>query len=406
MAKEMQVSAQLQEVLLAKEANVGIIFGQYLLPEQVFKDIFKEWYFQKGEDFKNQLDSQIITPINKMIEPSSRYSNSKGKNVSVIKKLEEYNAKKIYDAWEKLTKDFFGNDGVDIIAVTNFGGGKNTETYNWSAIIPESDVMTRRGIDITKTKGEELKNKTQDFLGAAAAAQVDATLNEHYGDLLKSLNIYKMSHNAAQELHVLFWLRKSKLINEVQHFTGKSYNQAIYDTQKNADGKKIDAFMNHIGNYHVQLFDLMKYGRINADNLINANFTIPAPNESSSFVNYFQNKINESQVWMLDSLNSASWLTGGDVVVVNDNYKVIYNIQLKSSYAQRGKMFELALKALKDLAEDLYKAMDFSEKSVDHVAEIMFNSLKTSTTSDIQKMSNDMAESIKNIIRDNLGLKK
>lgn len=109
---------------------------------------------------------------------------------------------------------------------------------------------------------------------------------------------------------------------------------------------------------------------------------------------------------MLDSLNSASWLTGGDVVVVNDNYKVIYNIQLKSSYAQRGKMFELALKALKDLAEDLYKAMDFSEKSVDHVAEIMFNSLKTSTTSDIQKMSNDMAESIKNIIRDNLGLKK
>ena len=42
MAKEMQVSAQLQEVLLAKEANVGIIFGQYLLPEQVFKDIFKE----------------------------------------------------------------------------------------------------------------------------------------------------------------------------------------------------------------------------------------------------------------------------------------------------------------------------------------------------------------------------
>jgi hypothetical protein len=48
-----------------------------------------------------------------------------------------------------------------------------------------------------------------------------------------------------------------------EHFTGRTYNNIIYSSQRNPEGKRLDAFMNHIGQQHQQLFALLKNGTIN-----------------------------------------------------------------------------------------------------------------------------------------------
>ena len=49
-------------------------------------------------------------------------------------RTDKYNAKLIYEKWEKIQKDYFGNDAVTLIAITKF----DDKQLSWSNNVEES----------------------------------------------------------------------------------------------------------------------------------------------------------------------------------------------------------------------------------------------------------------------------
>ena len=190
--------------------------------------------------------------------------------------------------------------------------------------------------------------------------------------------------------------RKSKLNRP--GFTGSTYNKIIFGGQSNAAGKQLDAYMNHIGNYHQQVFGLMTKGMVDAQSIASIN-----TNMTEDFSSMFATKRDETQNWLLDSLNTASWLTGGDIVVVNDTGAVIYNIQLKTT--GKGKTFEVATTALAKFAKDMLNLID-QDSSPDELAALMFRQLKTTSANEIDNTEKFFEDKAYEFVEENLGLKK
>ena len=371
----------------------GIIFGGYLLSEEQFTPIFKEWYLQRKQEFKTALQVQILDVIDRMVYQSSYISRSTGAIKSKVAKIKgQYDAKALYMAWENLTTEYFGNGSVSIIAGAKFG----EKEYKWTKIIDEKKVVNDKGIYIQKKGLAELEEKMKDMNGIYAAAELQDLINSHFDNLVNALSTYNLSKEDAISLHQLMAYRKSKLNRP--GFTGSTYNKIIFGGQSNAAGKQLDAYMNHIGNYHQQVFGLMTKGMIDAQSIasINANMT-------EDFSSMFATKRNETQNWLLDSLNTASWLTGGDIVVVNDTGAVIYNIQLKTT--GKGKTFEVATTTLAKFAKDMLNLID-QDSSPDKLAALMFRQLKTTSANEIDNTEKFFKDKAYEFVEENLGLKK
>lgn len=372
----------------------GILFGGYLLPEELFIPIFEEWYSQRKNEFKVALQTEIIDVIEQMIKTGTRVSKSTGALKSTtIKIKDKYNAKVIYETWERISKEYFGNGAVSIIAGTKFEG----ENYKWTNIIEETRLVNEKGINVRKAGLQKLQEEMADMETLFAAAELQDLINDHFDNLVKALDTYHLTHEDAVAMHELLGYRKSKLNRP--GFTNSTYNKIIYGGQSNAAGKQLDAYMNHMGNYHQELFGLMSGQLADANSLANAANTF-----HDDFYNMFATKRDETQVWLLDSLNSASWLTGGDIIVVSKSGAVIYNIQLKTT--GRGKMFEVASSSLLSFAKEMINLIDMGEASPKELAEYMFKTLKTSSANDIDITNSFIEEKGYQIAEQNLGIKK
>lgn len=371
-------------------ATNGIVFGGYLLPEEDFLVIFKEWYAQRKNEFKIALQTQIIQPIEQMTYMDSRI-NSMGQSVPVRRKIKgQYDAAKLYAAWENITGEFFGNGTVDIIAATHFEG----ETLTWTNILKESEVVNQSGINIKK-RGFKLLQEKMNGMGAVYAAQdVQDFLNYHYQDLLKTLGNYTLDIDEARAMHQLLAARRSALNNADFHFTGSTYEKIIFSSQKNAEGKRLDAFMNHVGKYNSSLFAIMGAGRATGGLLQTIKL-----NEHGGFSGIFANT-GEVQPWLLDSLNTASWLSGGDIIVTDDKGAVVYNIQLKST--GKGKVFDLVVSSLLTFSKEMVAMIDSEDQT--NLARLMYSQLKTSSANNIAKTEDFIENGVYRMVKRNLGL--
>lgn len=373
----------------------GILFGGYLLPEELFIPIFEEWYGQRKVEFKRALQVEIIDVLETMIKTGTRVSKSTGALKSTtIKIKDKYDASVIYNTWERISREYFGNGSVDLIAATKFKGSEN---YSWTNRIEESQMVNQKGINVRKTELQKLQEEMGDLQTVFAAAELQDLINGHFDNLVKALNTYHLTHDDAVAMHELLGYRKSKLNRP--GFTNSTYNKIIYGGQSNAAGKQLDAYMNHMGNYHQELFALMSGQLADANSLANAASTF-----HDDFSDMFANKRDEVQVWLLDSLNSASWLTGGDIIVVGKSGAVIYNIQLKTT--GRGKTFEVASSALLSFAKEMVRLIDSQEATPKELAEYMFKTLKTSSANDINITEDFIESQSYRMVEENLKLNK
>ena len=349
----------------------GIIFGDYLLSKDDFIPLFEQFYEEKGQDFIQDL-RLLKEKIDNMIEQNYTPSAS---NPNVLKlrthRTAEYNAKLVYEEWERIQKDYFGNSAVTLIAITSFDG----EQMTWSKNIQESELMTPGGINITAAQFESIFKTAA---AAAAAEEIQQFLRIHYKQMCTQLTSYTLNTAEAASLHKIIPKKSALYVNRLEHFTGRTYGDIIFSTQGNAEGKQLDAFMNHIGQYNRELFSLMSAGVANNSTLEK----VKSFDTHNQFKQIFQNP-SIVQPWLLASLNSASWLTGGDVVVVDDTGKVIYNIQIKSTMS--GKNFELALNRLSSLITRIIEKTEAARFKPKQLATIIYNSLKTSSTNEIAK---------------------
>lgn len=138
----------------------------------------------------------------------------------------------------------------------------------------------------------------------------------------------------------------------------------------------------------------MGVNRTTANELENLNL-----DDHNGFGTIFTNT-DEVQPWLVDSLNNASWLSGGDVIVVNDKGAVIYNIQLKST--GKGKTFDLAASFLLTFAKKMAALID--ENDPKQLARLMFDNLKTSTANEFQRTEEFFESEAFKMVQKTLGL--
>lgn len=159
--------------------------------------------------------------------------------------------------------------------------------------------------------------------------------------------------------------------------------------------------MNHVGQYHSELFNLLKGGHVSGEQLS----TVHLKYFDDDFKDYFANSPAQAQKWLLDSLNTTSWLTGGDIVVTDNKGKVIYNIQLKTTAAKYGKTFGVATSALVSFIQELINLID-QDSNVNTIAEYMFDKLKTEAANGLTTQETKLSDVILNEIYENLRIKK
>lgn len=370
--------------------NRGVIFGDYFLNYELFEPIFVEWYSQKRDDFKNALETEVIAPIEQMtvIENNKVVS----KHGAAVRKA-DYDAAKIYNAWERLSQEYFGNSPVTLLIGAKF----NSSKYQWTNTINESDVINQKGIAVRKKALENLKDAADNIKSIYAAADVQDIINRHIDNMMQQLNGYELSTPEALAMHQLLEARRSALNNASFHFTGATYNQIIFGSQQNAEGKQLDAFMNHMGNYHAEIFNLLSSKMVSGTDLMNST----VQDIEDDFPGIFSNT-DEVQPWLLDSLNSASWLTGGDIIVLNSKGSVIYNIQLKTT--KRGKTFEVATSSLYKFAIEMRNLMD-EDATPEELAKLMFERLATTAANQGPAIEKFYTEEVYKDIEKNLNMR-
>lgn len=370
--------------------NRGVIFGDYFLNYELFEPIFVEWYSQKRDDFKNALETEVIAPIEQMtvIENNKVVS----KHGAAVRKA-DYDAAKIYNAWERLSQEYFGNSPVTLLIGAKF----NSSKYQWTNTINESDVINQKGIAVRKKTLENLKDAADNIKSIYAAADVQDIINRHIDNMMQQLNGYELSTPEALAMHQLLEARRSALNNASFHFTGATYNQIIFGLQQNAEGKQLDAFMNHMGNYHAEIFNLLSSKMVSGTDLMNST----VQDIEDDFPGIFSNT-DEVQPWLLDSLNSASWLTGGDIIVLNSKGSVIYNIQLKTT--KRGKTFEVATSSLYKFAIKMRNLMD-EDATPEELAKLMFERLATTAANQGPAIEKFYTEEVYKDIEKNLNMR-
>lgn len=372
----------------------GIIFGGYLLSKEDFIPLFEQWYQQKGEQFIEQLrilESEIRMMIVREMSPSA--SNP---NVSKLRthRTAEYNAAYVYQKWEAIQKEYFGNGAVTLIAITQFDG----EQMTWSQNVDESQFMTASGINVSAAQFQKVARDTMNAASTLAAAEeVQNFLRLHYAQLCTQLTSYKINVDEAAALHRRIPKKSALYANRHEHFTGRSYEDIIFASQGNAEGKRLDAFMNHIGQYNKQIFSLMESGVANKESLQRINNF----DTHGAFKEIFSSP-GIVQPWLLASLNTTSWLTGGDVIVVDDNGAIIYNIQIKSTLG--GKNFELALNRLLSLLTRMIRKTESSRFQPKQLALMMYNSLKTTSANNILRTENFIESKAYDMVLKNLKL--
>lgn len=370
--------------------NRGVIFGDYFLNYELFEPIFVEWYSQKRDDFKNALETEVIAPIEQMtvIENNKVVS----KHGAAVRKA-DYDAAKIYNAWERLSQEYFGNSPVTLLIGAKF----NSSKYQWTNTINESDIINQKGIAVRKKALENLKDAADNIKSIYAAADVQDIINRHIDNMMQQLNGYELSTSEALAMHQLLEARRSALNNASFHFTGATYNQIIFGSQQNAEGKQLDAFMNHMGNYHAEIFNLLSSKMVSGTDLMNST----VQDIEDDFPGIFSNT-DEVQPWLLDSLNSASWLTGGDIIVLNSKGSVIYNIQLKTT--KRGKTFEVATSSLYKFAIEMRNLMD-EDATPEELAKLMFERLATTAANQGPTIEKFYTEEVYKDIEKNLNMR-
>lgn len=371
----------------------GIIFGGYLLSEEQFIPVFTTWYQERKVEFREALQTQIIDVIKRMVEIDEE-GKVVNKNGTAVKIKGQYDAKVIYTAWEKLTKEYFGNGTISIIAGAKFG----SKNYQWTKILDESQVVNSKGIAVRSKGLKALEKQMKDIDTIYAAAEVQDIINNHFDNFVRALDSHELTEEDVTDLRQLLADRKSKL-NKLDFTTKSTYNNIFFASQQNAEGKRLDAYMNHVGNYHKSLFAAMTVGMADArslNNLVN--------DVTDDFGTMFDNNRSEVQSWLLDSLNSAAWFTGGDIVVVGDTGQVIYNIQLKTT--GKGKTYEVATSSLLNFAIKMRDLIDNEEAQPEELARVMYNRLKTTSANEISNTEKFFEEGAYNYVEENLKLPK
>lgn len=375
-------------------ANEGIIFGDYFLDEKTFVSLFKDYY----ENKKNEIDAII-------------------NNILVVLKEEEYVTiemvedksvdKNFIKLWEQFQKQVLLNQETILDLLVIYRDDSRGENIEFSNIVKQKEVEKKGdkyyGIS-TANEIVKIKRRTK------KAQQVEQFLRLHLSGFLKQLEGPPLNRSQARNLrskHDELIKSKKNFVQqgyflddekEREHFTGKSWNELAYgDLEEN---KKLaqahEAFLNHLAQYESYIFNYLKDKGISTDNL---DTVIKFQNEKETV--FLQHGVASRSVGTLPELlftqqNPIPWYAGGDIIIVDEQRRVIYNIQLKTTTKKKLTFFTEAIAKLRTFLKNFTKEDDPEKK-----AKRLFQNFKNTIAGEIkQEISNEASKTIDDIMKD------
>lgn len=331
----------------------GAMIGGTILPEQEFKEVLLQAL--QNEEYEKRIISLISLAVR-------RFNNK------------DYDG--AYEAIEDIEVKLFQNPPTSLMVITNLSSP--TGDYQWVWNKSEKRTLKDKGaIDFTKA-----------MRGSIIQKKITKALSKHLQNMIKMVESQKMTNEDYDMLfnsgNYRFGGKSAKsdigerAVKESQN--GKTLAYIFYgdmDTP-HRQGKIADAFLNHLGNMHHNLF---------SDFSFQPNFTFSKSVLEEEGSNFYQ--------LLLDSRNNTGWWTGGDLILLSDN-EIIANIQLKTiQQEQQTNVGEISSDKIFDLISDLKDFTEFKDGryqiyNKEVFVEKFYNAFKTSGI--IQKVEDKIME--------------
>lgn len=241
---------------------------------------------------------------------------------------------------------------------------------------------------------------------------------EHYQKLLAIVENQTLTKLEAREAHLQQYYSINSFNNKIKEyktsiqklankrlqkmkeraresFTNRTFKEVIYQNMEGQQykGKVWDAFMNHIGNYHKEIITALATPKIIPELMI----TFFNNRNNYEYSVYEEEKPIPFVRLLYQSLNSTPWFASGDIVIIGEDGRVLYNIQLKTTSRVEGG-FKIStillinfLKELESLANDRVA-----------FAELLYENLKTESSNDFYRAENELDQSLENFVKKNL----
>lgn len=305
---------------------------------------------------------------------------------NILSLIKEGNIHTVFIAWDNFQEQYLKNNNVELLSILNFYGKDYSQEWRFDA--KESDVITPEGKISLKTAVED----------SAKEVYYSKILGQHlfnlYNSVQKDIVKYK-----EETLEALNYSKQSKSIkehlNEIKYGDKNyTYKNLIYG-QKSAEfmwrGKVADAFVNHLGKHHPEIFINRNTAFTSLADKINLNKTVQMEEDSVSFGFLHL---------LIDSLNNTGWWTGGDLIITDSSGKVIANIQLKTS---KGGGDWIGNIKTAQLEKAIIKVVNDIESNSKTIADSFYDMLKTSTVS--EQLGDATIETAYNMVIKTLGIK-
>lgn len=377
---------------MGSASTSGIIFADlFVNSKEMFINYFTEYYNQH----KGEIDAAIME-LSFCLESITS------------KKLTVEGAQKFQETWNKFQKVVLHNSNPLQLMVgyrDASAGGKNVQ---FSALINQDSATIDNMID---TGSQAVRDAMALARQIEKAQTIEDVLKHHLNGYIDQLYYHHLNHNEVATLATTNlnyvpdrWKKKYHLTDIL---TGQNWQDIYYSNYYTGQGlgQAYDAFMNHVGNHHKELF-----------NYLNTNgvfHTGDVPRVSSSVYGEEMGVAGNFPRLLSDSLNHTGWYTGGDIVIVDPKtMSVIYNIQLKTTQNTRrdekGNIkyptkFEIAISNLKKIingkdASGKGDLTPLSQLSPREKAERLFEEFKTSI-SNWGEFDNAIDNTINNIYK-------
>lgn len=340
----------------------GIIFADlFITNKNLFIDFFTSYY----SDYQVQINAAIAR-LNAVL---TKYNTQTVTMASAT----EFEA-----AWHEFqTTVLMNNQNLQLLVAYRGQSGLNAQ---FSQILDQNQIMGVKKTSYGMMYGIDAGNQlVRDSIKHLQASKVEEFLQKHLNDLLTQLES-SINRNEARLLHKYHteYLNSYFQYDSKASLTGTKWREAFYSSNEGfyfggrGLGQVYDAFMNHLANYKPEFYNYLATGGMNDIN----DFIDTEPNSSVY--------VEEGQVYksghfpqlLSESRNHVGWYTGGDIIIVNpETMSIVYNIQLKTTTANKASVFGEKISAIRTFISQLITA-----QSPQQMAEQLFDFLLTSVS--------------------------
>lgn len=288
----------------------------------MFVDFFEQYYIEQ---------QQILDPV--ILKLNDVLTEYQTKQIT-IKMADSFKV-----AWKDFQKKVLLNTG-DLQLIVAYRGYQGKDAQ-FSEIIKQSDVEDAESGTYGINAGNQL---IKESMAAIKARQVEQFLQLHLNGFLNQLE-KRINKNEAYQLHRFhsYLLHNDFKGKDAPHITGVQWRVPFYGTNAShyfsgrGLGQAYDAFMNHLANHNKQVYNYLASNGANQSNAM----ILSTKEKASVFEEEGGAKKSGNFPRLLnESKNHTGWYTGGDIVIVNpETMEIVYNIQLKTTSANKPSVF-------------------------------------------------------------------